>query len=122
MSNSPAEPVKTGGAKMESAARTAIFDALADEERRVAVEYLAMETGAVPVDELVGFVEATSVSEVGTLDSRQRTEIRFHHIHLPKMDAAGLIDYDQDGRTVTPTETVDAALSLVDQATDTSDR
>lgn len=118
MSGSIDESVEMTGTEMDPATRTAVFDVLTDQERRAAVEYLAMATGAVPVDELVGFVEATSTAGRARLDSRQRTEIRFHHVHLPKLDDAGLLDYDPGEQVVTPTETVDVARRLIDRAAD----
>lgn len=114
MSEPSAESVEGSEAETDAGTRNAVFDVLTDEARCYAIEYLAMETGSVSLDDLVGFVTAASASGQGTPQTRERTEIRFHHIHLPKMDAAGLLDYDPDDRTVTPTEKLDAALPLID--------
>lgn len=114
MSELTAESVEVFGEETDTETRTAVFDMLTDEVRRAAIEYLAMETGTASVDELAGFVAAMSAA----IDSRQRTEIQFHHVHLPKLDASGLIDYDQDTRTVTPTEALNAAHQFIDQETD----
>jgi len=33
--------------------------------------------------------------------------VSLHHRHLPKLDDAGLLDYDHDDRTVAPTTATD---------------
>lgn len=118
MSEFSAEPGGDGDAKTEAAARDALFDVLADKQRRTAIEYLAVESGTVSVDDLVDSVIAMADSAEGTPGSRKQTESRFHHVHLPKLDTAGLINYDPDERLVTPTQTISLARQLVDQAAD----
>lgn len=122
MSEPSAEPVGTPRDKAELTGQNAIFDVLADSVRCHAVGYLAEATGAVPLDDLVSFVIATLAAGEVTPRRRKRTEIRFHHVHLPKMEAAGLLDYDRDERLVEPTEAVDVARDLREQVADSRRR
>lgn len=89
---------------------TDAFDVLTDEVRCAAIEYLATTEGTVSLDSVVDFVMATPAAPDGT---REQTKIRFHHVHLPKMDAADLVDYDWDDRTIEPTEKLDLAMQLL---------
>lgn len=34
-------------------------------------------------------------------DDHKRIQIQLHHVHLPKLEDAGLVEYDTDRRTVT---------------------
>lgn len=82
-----------------------IFDALADERRRDAVAYLTETQGAVSRGDLVDYVAA---DDPGTDDARlERLTAQFHHRHLPKLAAAGLVDYDEGDELVYATETAD---------------
>ena len=84
---------------------TAVLDALADEQRRKAVRYLANEDRRVEVNELVGAV-VTDGRETGTpADGTGQDTMRFHHVHLPKLADAGLIERDHDEELVRLTET-----------------
>jgi len=88
-----------------------LFDVLTAERRRrvlsilvgrdapVAVEALAEDVAAQEED-----VAAVTVSESTT----REVHVSLHHVHLPKLDEAALVDYDRDGRTVTATVTSDA--------------
>lgn len=118
MSEYFAEPVEIFRGEAESAAQDAVFDVLADQARRAAIECLAMEDGAMSLEDLVDAVVGILIS--GEVDpyTRERTTIRFHHIHLPKMDATGLLTYDHDDRIVEPTATLDIALQFLVQDTD----
>lgn len=81
-----------------------IFGALADERRRDAVAYLVDTQGVVSRGELVAHVaDNPGIDDAGL----QRLTAQFHHRHLPKLAAAGLVDYDEDDETVIATETAD---------------
>lgn len=67
-----------------------LFDVLADSERRRVLEQL---------------VEKDAASHVGLLkDNCGVNGTLLRHVHLPKMDKAGLVDYDPQTGDVTLTE------------------
>lgn len=105
----------------DPATQDALFEVLADEERRTAIEYLATETGAVSVDDLADVVAAKSDADEGPSQRQEQTKTEFYHVHIPEMEAAGLLDYDEDEQLVEPTERVDIARRLIVQAAETSD-
>ena len=84
---------------------TAVLDALADEQRRQAIRYLADEERGVEIDELVGAVVTDGRKTDTPADGTGRNTMRFHHVHLPKLEATGLIVYDHDEELVRLTET-----------------
>lgn len=99
------------GAEPDEASLDAVLDALAHERRRETVSYLAEAGGSLPADELLATV-ATGGRETETLaDGSGRHAIRFHHVHLPKLEDVGLVEYERDTDLVELTalgETVDS--------------
>jgi hypothetical protein len=80
----------------ESAAMTppidTVFELLADDDRRLICLYLMRAAGAVvTLDEI-----ADALADEG---ERERFAIDLHHRHLPKLAAAGLIEYDARSHT-----------------------
>lgn len=67
----------------------------------------------IPLDDLVDFMAATSGFVESSSPSRERIAIRFHHLHLPKMYAAGLVEYEYDERLVEPTEKVTVMMQYL---------
>lgn len=98
------EPIPSDGPESIDA----IFGALADVNRRVAVEYLTAADRPVSRDELVQHV-ATTVNDGASSDGTQHDEVavRLHHHHLPKLTAAGLVDYDEERGVLYATETAE---------------
>lgn len=48
-----------------------------------------------------------------TPEHREDVHVALHHVHVPKLDDAGLVDYDREARTVATTEwTVDPARAV----------
>lgn len=102
---------------VESDSIDEIFRALADVERRVAIEYLTRADRPVSKDELVHHVAVfTAGPDVGRGMERQRVEIQFHHHHLPKLTKAGLVDYDGEQETVRATRRADRVSEWIAQA------
>lgn len=93
---------------IESGPMDDVFRALADVERRVAIEYLTRTRRPVSRDELVHHV-AVFMTGPDTVhgSERERIELQFHHHHLPKLTAAGLVVYDDEEETVSATERAD---------------
>lgn len=75
---------------------------LADERRRVVADVLAEESSAVTLGELTAAVEARETGGTGSVDAERALEIQLHHVHLPLLDEAGVLDYDPDANRVEP--------------------
>jgi len=75
-----------------------VLACIADEECRAVLAVLENQTGAVSTDELPRTVAAQS----GDCDrSADRVRVRLYHVVLPKLDDAGLVDYDPEEGAVT---------------------
>lgn len=76
-----------------------IFHILQNERRRMVLEYLQEADDAVRMRDVAEQVAAwendTTVEEL-TSDQRQRVYIPLYQSHLPKLDKAGIIDYQQN--------------------------
>lgn len=81
----------------------ALLEALSDGERRHILAVLEDE-GSIDVDDLVACV-ATDGSANTLADGSGRTAMRFHHVHLPKLNDVGLIDHDYESDVVALTDT-----------------
>lgn len=81
-----------------------VFDILSDRRRRYVLHYLAdAPTGVVSLNDLADQVvrwetEYTDYSPPD--DHRQRVVVDLHHVHLPKLDRNGVVDYDTRSETV----------------------
>lgn len=83
-----------------------VFDLLANRRRRYVLYYLAAaeDEQVLKLEDIAGQVEAwerewDTAETPETTDRQERIRIDLHHNHLPRLAAAGLIDYD--GRTET---------------------
>ncbi len=89
--------VVRGEATADSDSLDALFAALADPRRRTILDVLSHQFGPIHVETLARELGADErdvpESEVstGTVD---RMLARLHHVHLPRLSAAGLIEYD----------------------------
>jgi hypothetical protein len=72
---------------------TLLYKLLADHRRRVLLQYLRDTEDPMPISALV--TELTQRDEHVSPDESIDTEIAMHHIHLPKLADAGVIEYDQ---------------------------
>lgn len=70
------------------------LDAMADPHRRAVLAELGRQAGPLPVESVV---EAVAERTGSGTDCVAAT---LHHTHLPKLDAAGLVTYDDEARTV----------------------
>lgn len=90
-----------------------LFEALARRDRRVVLYYLREHESAsldVLADLVTGWVEAGPGPDRAVDHVEVRTAL--HHVHLPVLDTAGLVEYDPDGGRV-----VVADLSAGEEAT-----
>lgn len=74
----------TRGRNKESGDDLKIFDALSSEERVNALIYLR------------GKGEPVNIQDVS--EEADTSVARLHHVHLPKLDDLGLVNYDREGR------------------------
>ncbi|WP_336000157.1 DUF7344 domain-containing protein [Halorientalis halophila] len=89
------------------------LEILKNESRCIAVEYLATAEDTVSMSELVDHVVEKKDEQSESEDTHRRAKVRFHHVHLPKMEDADLLHFDTDHHTITPMERIQqAALSL----------
>ncbi|ODR82851.1 hypothetical protein BG842_19055 [Haladaptatus sp. W1] len=78
-----------------------MFEALGSRRRRDALRYLLDTDGGVAIDELATAVARREIGEE-ELESTQHRQYysTLYQLHLPKLDSAGLIDYDERGHRV----------------------
>lgn len=93
-------------------ARNDVFDALAHDRRRRVLRSLSDASLPLSVADLARRVAAreTGGSESATEppgDVVERIHVSLHHAHLPKLDAVGLVEYDDDRQAVVATRIPD---------------
>jgi hypothetical protein len=83
-----------------------LFDVLADERRRYALYYLDRQGQSMGLAELADGVARLELG-IDDWDPAQRpvSDVRhiyleLYHVHVPKMEAAGIVKYDGDSGTV----------------------
>ena len=86
----------------------ALLTLLADRRRRAVVRHLSARNGRTSLGALV---EAVSTER----GDERNVRIGLHHHHLPRLDAADVVDYDVSARTVRyrPDERVESLLAFV---------
>ena len=84
-----------------------VFEILSNTRRRMVLYYLRWYGGSVSVRELVGEIAAlqngVAVEDL-TQQQRKRVYVSLYQTHLPKLEEAGLIEYDDDKGEVRLTE------------------
>ena len=77
----------------------AVFTILSDEQRRHFLYYLVDEAGGeARVTDVADYLR--TVESAATAEDSDAILVDLHHRHLPKMEAAGLVDYDGEEETV----------------------
>jgi len=84
----------------------ALFAVLADANRRFVLSHLAQRETAPALDQLTG-----ALAEWNDDLDREDARIALHHVHLPKLEAASLITYDD---TIELADDAATSLELVD--------
>lgn len=97
-----------------------LFDVLTDQRRRYVLYYLQQQGGAVDTEslatQLAAWEDACSVDEVDD-ERRQRMFTDLYHTHLPKLEGAGVIDYDERTGTIRLWEHADLLRNVLRVAT-----
>ncbi|SFG99094.1 hypothetical protein SAMN04488063_3497 [Halopelagius inordinatus] len=94
--------------------------ALGDEHRRAVVEVLAAEDRPVRLSRLAESVVAEMRDDsFGTPshDDIDCAKLELHHHHLPKLDAAGVLDYDYEESRIVPTDDIHTVYDIVRSVT-----
>lgn len=91
-------PVDVGGDRHDE-----LFAILSDSRRRFVLHTLQFADREMSVSELTADVVSweADMTDSGTVeDVRGAVEVSLVHTHLPKMDQAGLLNYDHEGGSV----------------------
>lgn len=87
--------------------QTEVFDILSNDRRRHALHFLLSRDDGTEIGELSQQIAAwengQSVEQV-TSDERRRVYVSLHQIHLPRMDDAELLNYENSRDTIELTE------------------
>ncbi|WP_416841562.1 transcriptional regulator [Haloferax sp. DFSO52] len=88
---------------MTSLSKDELFRILSNSRRRQILYFLHRADGPLSLKELAAMVASreneTTLEEV-TDEERQRVYISLYQTHLPKLESAGLVRYDEEERTV----------------------
>ncbi len=96
-----------------------IFELLKNRRRRDVLEYLMSVDRTATLSELAEHIAAWENDiDVEALDSsqRKRVYVALYQTHLPKMDKAGIVDYDQDRGKITLSENAAVLEAYLDRA------
>lgn len=93
-----------------------MFDVLSNHRRRRVLTYLeANETAVVgELAEHIASIENKKPVSALSSQERKRVYIALYQSHLPKMAAAGVVDYDKNRGTVSPTDDAAELCSLLE--------
>ncbi|WP_254537907.1 DUF7344 domain-containing protein [Halomarina litorea] len=90
----------------------AVYDTLASHRRRLVLAFLDREVQAYLAD-IVETIARNEPAEgrAGAARDRQAIEISLHHVHLPKLEDAGFVEWDRETTEVTLTESPPVPLA-----------
>ncbi len=94
-----------------------IFELLKNRRRRQVLAYLLETEETVTLGELAERIAAwENNTEIAALssDQRKRVYVALYQTHLPKMDDAGIVDYDQDRGLITLADNADLLVMYLD--------
>lgn len=74
---------------------SACLDLLNSERRRTVLEQLVGDDRTHSLDSLV-----TAIAQTDRAITSEQARISLHHAHLPKLESAGVVDYDSQEQTV----------------------
>jgi hypothetical protein len=95
------------------------YDLLSNPRRRYVLYYLGRQDGPVSIGTLADRVAAwendTSVEEVGSQE-RKRVYVSLYQTHVPKLEEAGLVRYEQDDGTIELTARIEELTAYIGTA------
>jgi hypothetical protein len=93
------------------------FEVLKTRRRRLVLEYLRDTEETVTIGELAEHIAAiendTTVKQLNA-QQRKRVYVGLYQCHLPKMDDAGVVDFDQNRGRIEPGDNVDGLYDYLD--------
>ncbi|APX98402.1 MULTISPECIES: DUF7344 domain-containing protein [Natronorubrum] len=102
-----------------------IFELLKNRRRREVLSYLLEAEETVTLGELAEQIAAwendTEVTALSS-DQRKRVYVALYQTHLPKMDDAGIVEYDQDRGLISLADNADLLMMYLDTDTHRQDR
>jgi len=107
--NPPPSPAE-GVVQAEGLSKSEIFDLLRNQRRRFVLHYLknnpdeAVALGTL-ADQVAAWEYEIPLEEVSSTQ-RKRVYTTLQQSHLPKMDEAGIVEFDQDRGTIAPRDVV----------------
>ncbi|MFC3958320.1 DUF7344 domain-containing protein [Halovivax cerinus] len=115
----------TDDSSADGLSKDVIFELLKNRRRREVLSYLLDCEGTVTLSELAEQIAAwendTTVDQLNS-DQRKRVYVALYQTHLPKMDDAGIIEYDQDRGLIDLSDNADLLVMYLDTETHTHDR
>ncbi|MFC7131944.1 MULTISPECIES: DUF7344 domain-containing protein [Salinibaculum] len=113
MAQAQQPPGEASGSSVDGAepdlSRDTTYKMLANQRRRYTIHYLQNRGGAVTLGALaeqVGAWEHDTEPDRLTSDERKTVYTALQQRHLPKLDEAGLVEFDKRAGTVAPTESL----------------
>ena len=77
-----------------------VFGLLRSERRRAVLRHLDGTDGPVSLDDLVSCVEARHGDVGFEAGRRDEVAVSLHQVHLPRLERAGVVEYDAAAKTV----------------------
>ena len=109
----------------ERLSKDVIFELLKNRRRREVLTYLLEAEETVTLGELAEQIAAwendTEVSALSS-DQRKRVYVALYQTHLPKMDDAGIVEYDQDRGLISLSDNADLLMMYLDTDSHKQDR
>ena len=109
----------------ERLSKDVIFELLKNRRRREVLTYLLEAEETVTLGELAEQIAAwendTEVSALSS-DQRKRVYVALYQTHLPKMDDAGIVEYDQDRGLISLSDNADLLMMYLDTDSHRQDR
>jgi hypothetical protein len=94
---------------MTTRSKDELFEILSSTRRRRIIYYLAVEGPQLTLNQLatkIAAVETDTPEAEITSDERQRVYISLYQTHLPKLEEAAIVTYDDEERTVSLTDDI----------------
>ncbi len=121
----PEEITSVTGNSGGQLSKDVIFELLKNRRRREVLSYLLETEQTVTLGELAEQIAAwennTDINALSS-DQRKRVYVALYQTHLPKMDDAGIIEYDQNRGLITLSDNADLLMMYLDTDTHRQDR